>query len=359
MNSTSSLGEKAKRKLAEFVPMVDEKMKKFFDQEIKTGFGIDAKQQQLVKEVLEIAKEFSLRPQKRLRGSLTYYSYLLGGRELAEGMWDAVVGMELIQVALLILDDFMDQDEKRRGGLTVHRIYAKKMNDLHVGESMAVTLGDAILCLGFEGVAKCGNTKATVQVLKGVAETAYGQMYDLSLNDATTWRVESVVMMHAAKTAIYTYKNPLLVGAYLGGIEDQEVLELLSEFAIEAGVAFQLQDDILGVYGTPEKTGKSVDSDLKQGKCTLMVLKAYEMGDTGQQAVVRRVWGNGQATRNELDEAKKAILDCGAYDYNKKVAQDYARKAAETANKLRQFGLNEEAIDYIQGIAEYMVEREV
>ena len=74
---------------------------------------------------------------------------------------------------------------------------------------------------------------------------------------------------------------------------------------------------------------------------------------------MQKVWGNKVAMREELDAAKKVIMDCGAYEYNKKLARDYASKAAKTAERLRKLDLNSEAIDYIQGIAEYMVEREV
>jgi geranylgeranyl diphosphate synthase type I len=270
------------------------------------------------------------------------------------------MGVEITHAAILIHDDFMDQDEMRRGGPTTQKYFRDKTGaDMHFCESMAVMEGDALLCIGFELVADACNLEATKQMLRTVTHTVYGQVYDIELGRLKTWQEEDVIKLHMAKTGFYTYRNPLFIGAILAGIKDPKIFDLLDSYAMDGGVAFQLQDDILGVYGTPEKTGKSADSDLKQGKCTLMVLKAYEMGNAQQQAAVRKVWGNNEATREELDAAKKAIFDCGAYEYNKKVAQDYARKASETANKLRQFNLNEEAIDYIQGIAEYMVQREV
>ena len=122
---------------------------------------------------------------------------------------------------------------------------------------------------------------------------------------------------------------------------------------MDGGVAFQLQDDVLGVFGDPKETGKSADSDLKQGKCTLLVLKAFE------QPAVQKVWGDVKATRVDLDAAKQAIINCGSLEYNRKLAKEFATKAAVTAGKLRKLNLDSEAVDYIQGIAEYMVEREV
>ena len=68
------------------------------------------------------------------------------------------------------------------------------------------------------------------------------------------------------------------------------MFELLHDYSMDGGVAFQLQDDILGVFGTPEKTGKSADSDLLQGKCTLLVLKVFEDGTTSQKIAVKKVY---------------------------------------------------------------------
>jgi geranylgeranyl pyrophosphate synthase len=224
--------------------------------------------------------------------------------------------------------------------------------DLHLGEAMAINAGILLQALGYELLAKCGSSDALVKMLRGVTNTAYGQSYDAMLEFGKIWAEEDIIALHKAKTAIYTYENPLLIGAYLADL-GPEVRTILSDYAMDGGVAFQLQDDILGVFGTPEKTGKSADSDLKQGKCTLLVLKAFDRPE------VQKVWGDMQATRADLDAAKQVIIDSGSLTYSRDLAKKYAQKAATTANKLRDLKLNPEAIDYIQGVAEYMVTREV
>ena len=212
--------------------------------------------------------------------------------------------------------------------------------------------------LGLELIADIGNTKATKQMLRGIANTGFGQAFDVTLEAFMNWTEEDVIVLHRAKTAIYTYENPLFVGAYLANLPEK-VLGILHDYAMNGGVAFQLQDDILGVYGEPEKTGKSADSDLKQGKCTLLVLNALQKGSKEQKEKIMKIWGNWTASREDLDAAKIVIKDCGSYEYNRKMASEYAAKAAKTAESLRQLNLNQEAVDYIQGIAEYMVTREV
>ena len=109
--------------------------------------------------------------------------------------------MELVHAALLMHDDFMDEDQTRRGGPTTHMYFGGG----HYGDSMAVDIGDALLCLGFELV-------EDKEILRAIVNTAYGQAYDVSLEKFGKWTEDDVLTMHKAKTAIYTYENPLFIG---------------------------------------------------------------------------------------------------------------------------------------------------
>ena len=335
----------AKQKLGEYVKEIDARLAQYFDQEIALNFGFNSQQKQVVREMLEHAREHNLRPSKRLRGSFVHYGYQLGGKKADDRVWQSAIGVELVHTALLMHDDLMDQDSIRRGGSTTHKYYEQKSNDSHFGESMAINVGDAVLCLGLELI----NDPLAI---RAITQTAYGQAYDVTLEMMRTWTEDDVISLHKAKTAIYTYENPLFIGARLANLDSQALL-LLHSYSMDGGVAFQLQDDILGVFGDEKETGKSADSDLKQGKCTLLVLKAFDRSE------VQKVWGNINATREELDEAKIAIKESGSYQYNKDLAIEYAKRAEVAANKLLELNLDTDAIDYIQGIAQYMVEREV
>jgi len=355
----TELATRAKKVLKDFVPGMDKRIGEFFEREISRKFGFNDRQRRVVLESLEHSREYILRPTKRLRGSFVVYGHKLSGKSVNKKVWDAAVAAEIVHAALLMHDDFQDGDERRRGGITTHKYYEQKYKSgFHFGESMAVNVGDELLCLGFDLLASCGNTQATRKMLSGIAETAYGQAYDLSLEQLAQWTEQDVLVLHRAKTGIYTYENPLLIGAHLGGLGGG-VISVLRNYSADGGVAFQLQDDILGVFGDPEKTGKSADSDLKQGKCTLLVLKTFQDGTAAQVEAVKKVWGVGSADKVSLKAAKQAIIDSGSYEYSRKLASKLAAKAAKTAEGLRRFDLNQEAIDYIQGVAEYMVEREV
>ena len=358
------LGIKAKEKLEGYIPQIDEKLAVTWDEEIAAKFGFSKRQTGVVKELLLHTKEHNLRPAKRLRASFVHYGYQLGGGKLDDKIWMAAEAIELVHTALLIHDDIQDKDKIRRGGPTTHEYYQKKFGgDLHFGEAMGINAGDGILCLGFEKLIKSGFESNRVvaaagQLMRGILNTAFGQSYDVTLEKWHDFTEKDVIVLHRAKTAIYTYENPLFIGGHLAGLPEQ-VFGILHEYAMAGGVAFQLQDDILGVFGKPEKTGKSADSDLMQGKCTLLVLDVLNKGSASQKQAVEKVWGDWKAEKADLDRARQAIKESGSYEYNKQLAKKYASRAAKAAAGLRDLDLNLEAIDYIQGIAEYMVEREV
>ena len=365
---TNKLGRWSKEKLIEVATEADSRLEKYWNEEIESGFGFNKTQKELIKKMLFHAKEHNLRSAKRARAGFVIWGYLLGEEGRRGGLplqmddvWKVAEAVELVHTALLMHDDFMDRDLVRRGGPTTQIFLGE--GDNHYGDSMAVCLGDAVLCLGFERLLDCSfdeikTSRAMKQFLRGITNTAFGQAYDASLSKLGEMTEEKVMSLHRAKTAIYTFENPLIIGGLLAGLST-EVLTILREYAVDGGIAFQLQDDILGVYGDEEKTGKSADSDLLQGKVTLLVVKTMEMGTERQKNSLMEVWGKLRVNNKAIVEAKKAILESGAYGYSIEVAKNYAEKAAETASKLRGRGLNSEAIDYLEGIARYMVEREM
>jgi len=351
----------ARQTLTNFIPLIDQKLKEFWDQEIKENFGFNQKQKDLVKKILLHSREHNLRSAKRLRASFVYYAYLLGSSSVDERIWAPAISVELVHTALLMHDDVMDQDDLRRGLPTTHRFFEN--SDPHYGESMAINVGDILQAFGYQQLLNSRFPPkfvilATNKLLDGITLTGYGQSFDVSLQKFSTWDEDDVIKVHQAKTAIYTYENPLHIGAYLAGL-DKSVLDILTQYSLDGGVAFQLQDDVLGVFGDTEKTGKSADSDLLQGKCTLLVLKTLKDGTPPQISALKNIWGKRQAIQIDIDQAKKAIIDSGSLDYSRKISKEYAAKAVATAGKLRNLKLNSQAIDFIEGIAEYMVNRDL
>lgn len=354
-----------KQALTEFAKIIEEKLERYWQVEIDQNFGFNQKQKDLVKKVLGHLKEHGLRKGKRLRAALVYYGYLLGQNnptEIDEKIFNAALAVELVHTGLLIHDDFMDQDEKRRGLPTTHSYFAN--GDQHYGDSMAVTVGDVILPLGYKLIINSSSkpelvVKAMTQMLEAIAQTACGQAFDITLEkDWQNWQEDDVLALHQTKTALYTYDNPLTIGAILGGL-NQAVLNILHGYSINAGIAFQLQDDILGIFGDPEKTGKSANSDLLQGKSTLLIIKALNLGQPAEKEAILKVWGKKQGSEEDILRAKEAIKNSGSLTYSQNLAKEYAQKAITELERINQFNLNETAIDFLRNIAQYMINREM
>ncbi len=366
-----NLGTLAKEKLMILAKEMDFRLEKYWDEEIKNGFGFNETQKALVRKMILHAKEHNLRLAKRARAGFVLYGYLLGQeiktektqklKIMNENIWRVCEAVEIVHTALLMHDDFMDQDLVRRGKPTTQVYFGE--GDEHFGEAMAVNVGDAVLCLGFERLLNSGfeaekTKKVMQQMLRGITNTAYGQAYDVGLSKMGELTEEKVLNLHRAKTGIYTYDNPLIIGGILAGLSE-EALKVLREYSVDGGIAFQLQDDVLGVFGDEEKTGKSANSDLLQGKVTLLVVKTLELGTEKQKEDLLRVWGKLRAKSENIELAKKAIKESGAFEYSIDVAKKLNLRSIETIQKLREMCLNNEAIDYLEGISRYMVEREV
>jgi len=360
----------ARKQLSAYAKTVEVYLNHYFDEELSSTFGVSKKEKQVSIKALKHIKEHNLRPAKRLRASFVYYGYHLfrNGKEV--DLIKASMAIELVHTALLIHDDIMDQDKTRRGQPTTHRYYQYlhqnnnfRFNSEHYGNSMAINTGDAALCLGFEILGNCNfnpenKLKALNRLLRGIVNTAYGQSYDITLEAIGKADQKDIIDLHHAKTAIYTYENPLQIGALLANANSND-LEILSKYAIPGGIAFQLQDDILGLYGNPEKTGKPAHSDLRQGKMTLLIIKALENGSTLQVKKLRQIWGNRNLSKKDANMVRKIVKETGSLDHSKKLALKWAKKAQDVIPCMIKRKWNFPAINYLDGITKYIIEREM
>lgn len=365
----SKKAENGKSTLTKFASKVNKELKKYFETKIKDVFYVSQKERILNTHIQKHIAEHDLRPAKRLRGSFIYYGYRLFKNDREKDLMKAAISIELIHTALLMHDDFMDQDDTRRGLPTTHEYYSSyhkknkfRFDPMHYGESMAVTIGDVALMDGFEILGKSNfsndlKMEAINRTLKGISNTAYGQAYDITLESTGKASEKDIFDVHHGKTSIYTYENPLHIGAILAGANKSD-LDLLSKYAIPGGIAFQLQDDILGLFGDTKKTGKPAHSDLRQGKMTLLIIKALESANKKQKDTLMKIWGKHNLTEKEAEIARKIVAETGSLEYSKKISIGWAKKAQKAIPEMVKRGWNKKAVDYLDGIAQYMVERE-
>ena len=263
---------------------------------------------------------------KKLRGCEILLGYeMFGGENRKTGLLASLV-IEIIHASLLIHDDFMDQDDLRRGKPTMHKKYSKNHNT-HYGASMAINIGDeglflASYLLNSLDLPKERLSKATQFMSQFLMETGLGQALDISYERQKRFTEEDVLRVHTYKTAEYTISGPISLGAILAGA-DEKYLKAIKDFGIPVGIAFQLRDDELGIFSTEEVLGKPVDSDLRESKVTILIVKAFENAAGGDLKFLKYAFGNPNLAEEVVDRVREIIRQCGALDYSKRLSRKY------------------------------------
>lgn len=353
----------AKKALSSYKQKIDPQMDIFFQKVIAENNKIDTN----IADALECVRKITMSGGKRARAAFMYYGYIAAGGKEKKKIIKASLCIELIHSFFLIHDDIIDQDNLRHGVITTHANYHKaakklfpKKNAAHFGNSMAIIVGDMVNSLGNRLLLESKFspallTKAMAKMQSITFTTLVGETEDVMIENHGCATEKEIMQMYKNKTAKYTVEGPLHLGAILAGADDK-FLQALSAYAIPAGIAFQIQDDILGVFGTVSKTGKSIDSDIKQGKQTILVTKAQELANKNQKAILKKCLGNKNLTKKDLTEFKKVIIDTESLQYAQNLANELINEAKE---KIARVNMNSTAKEFLLNIADYMLNREV
>lgn len=234
---------------------------------------------------------------KRLRPVLLLMAYNLYKDDIEQAMWTAC-GLETYHNYTLLHDDLMDKADVRRGRMTVHNKW---------DENTAILSGDSMLVLAYERIAKCADDKLR-DVLSCFTETALeigeGQQYDMDFETRSDVSEEEYIEMIRLKTSVLL-ACALKIGALLAGADDEDQ-ENLYRFGENIGLAFQLQDDYLDVYGDEKVFGKAIGGDICNNKKTYMLINALNLAQGGDKAQLDK-WLSAQTFDKE--EKIKAVTD--------------------------------------------------
>lgn len=308
----------------------EERLDAYFDEQTARATLHDARFRELWERLRILA-----RGGKRVRPLLLLAAHDdLGGRRRDDAL-RAAVGVELLHTALVIHDDIIDGDLERRGGPNIVARFATdaaasgiRPDDARAwGETMALLAGDLLLSASIREVARIdAPAELRDRVLHilddGVYLAASGEQADvafgLGLERPDT---ESIRTMMHRKTACYSFETPLRVGAALAEAPEQ-LGHRLGEIGSSLGLLFQMRDDLLGVFGAPEVTGKSASGDLREGKVTLLV--AYARDEPAWEAVAE-LWGRPELSDREVALLREALEVSGA---RRRLEKDIEREAA-------------------------------
>jgi geranylgeranyl diphosphate synthase type I len=266
---------------------------------------------------------------KRLRPLFAYWGWRgardtgPGGGEDDAAVLRAVAALEFVHASALVHDDVMDGAATRRGRPATHVGFASRhaTGDLDgdrdlFGTAAAILVGDLALVWSDELLRCSGISEAALSRARAVwdtmrSEVTAGQYLDLLRAAGGLPGPEGALKVARYKSAGYTVQRPLQLGAAIAGAGPRTV-EACSAIGLPLGEAFQLRDDVLGVFGDPAVTGKSADDDLREGKQTLLVALAEEATDDAGRALLARVLGNQDADSSDFDALRDLFERTGA-----------------------------------------------
>jgi len=265
---------------------------------------------------------------KRLRPAFLYWGWRAAGGAVTAGADEAGVltaaaALELLQASALVHDDVMDGSELRRGLPAAHRRFAARHRSSGwvgspegFGTGAAILLGDLCLSWSDELLRTCGLPPARLLPAMRLfddmrTEVIAGQYLDLVEQATGGTSVERALVVVRFKSAKYTVERPLHVGAVLAGA-DSSFVDALSAYGMPLGEAFQLRDDVLGVFGDPSVTGKPAGDDMREGKRTVLVAEALTRATPTQARVFRRFLGDPSLSAEGLAALRDVVVRTGA-----------------------------------------------
>ncbi len=342
-------------KMSKMRSTIDQELAAFLDEKVEKSLD------PVIRRIVELIKTFTLSGGKRLRPIFTVSGYSLFSRA-DRRIYRAALSTEISQTYFLIQDDIMDQSLIRRGRPTFHidvhnLLYAGGEGLKRHSESIAIIASDladsychqVLLNSGFDPDLL---VRANLELTSIFETTGHGQLMDVNSSNTEDFHVRDLIKVHLWKTARYTIEGPLMIGAILSGTEKE--VHKLSHFGYALGLAFQLHDDYLGLFGDEKTLGKSVKSDINEGKKTLLVLKAIENSSKADADFIQEVLKSGNVSDSDFNRVKRIVEQSGSLDYS----ISFTSKLSSSAKKYigEQEG-DTETKNFLKWLSDYIIKR--
>ncbi|KKU89844.1 MAG: Geranylgeranyl pyrophosphate synthase [Candidatus Yanofskybacteria bacterium GW2011_GWA1_48_10] len=358
----------ARSYLKNYIFLVEPTLQDFLSAKLKEALKIS----QSSKENLGISEQMIKTYQsfiaggKKLRGSLIFLGFDLVHKRTNKDILFASIAIEILHAALLMHDDIMDQDPLRRGMPTIHKRYEEihrknfnKGSTSHYGLSMGIDLGDdgifmAIEVLATANLPEKNKNQALTTFARLLQQTAFGQAMDVTYELLPTATEEDVLRIHTYKTAFYTIAGPLAIGATLAGAPEN-VLSAINDYGKAVGVAFQLRDDELGLYSSEDKLGKPIGSDVREGKNTVLRIKAIELSKGRDRNFLLQAYGNEELSAYDVKRVQSITKDSGALAYSQQLSRRLVEKGKRAIPEITS---NKKYQDLLTSFAELMITRD-
>ena len=339
---------------------IDECITEFYRNRVQEAGSV------LERELYSELGEYCTRPGKRVRPLLVLLSFHGYAPLYAKGrrVHDIAAAVEMMHSFLLIQDDVIDCSPLRRGGASLHvkmheRFAGGAFNE-SIGNDTALIMADVLFANALEiiNAVSLGKTikERFMQVFSMTYErTAFGQILDILYSLPRKIEPGSTVprQIGELKTAYYTIYYPLLMGYVLTGRYSRREMERIRDFSLPLGLAFQIRDDILGVFGSEADIGKSADSDIREGKLTELVQSTADaLTGTQRKEFVRRFTAK-QKKRSDISYIRKMIVQSGALE---RAREKHAGLIEQSGSVLPALSLKKEYREILQGLIELVGE---
>ncbi|KJL17499.1 (2E,6E)-farnesyl diphosphate synthase [Microbacterium azadirachtae] len=319
--------------------------------------------------------EATLRGGKRLRARFCHAGWasvagLAGADAEPDALWDACAALEVFQSAALVHDDLIDNSDTRRGRPSAHRALETSHvgqgwsgNAVEFGRAAAVLLGDLLVAWSDDlleaGIAASPHAHAVrAEYARMRRDVTIGQFLDIA--EESAWSVsdddshaERALRVVSLKAARYSVEQPLLIGAAIAGADEAQQAALRA-FGHPLGMAFQLRDDVLGVFGDEQLTGKPAGDDLREGKRTLLIAWTRQALAPQGRRVVDELLGDPLLTADQIASLQAIITESGALNRMEQLISEYAA-AGEAA--LQDAPLDARALELLRGLARDATQR--
>jgi geranylgeranyl diphosphate synthase, type I len=303
--------------------------------------------------VSEHLERFLLDSGKRLRPIFAYVGFLGAAKNPTPQMIAAFASLELVHVCALIHDDVMDGSDTRRGAPAIHKSFENLHRSKNLtgsaeqfGISAAILLGDLALIWSDQMLHNAGLSDQ--QLINGLkiydemrVELMAGQYLDVYEQALASQSVERALKVARFKSGKYTIERPLHFGAAIAG-SHPSLEKLYSDYGIPLGEAFQLRDDLLGVFGDPSETGKPAGDDLREGKRTVLMALAMEKADASAKKLFNDLLGKADLTNDQIKDLQDEIIKSGAVEQVEEMIAQFTKEAllALTHSGLSAIGKN-------------------
>jgi geranylgeranyl diphosphate synthase type I len=299
---------------------------------------------------------------KRLRPALVYYTYRACGGIQDDEALPVALAAELLHTYLLIHDDIMDHAEVRRGQPSAHERFRQSHRALgfhgdaqDFGRSVAILLGDLAHTWAVELCTGADLPREVARRFSVMSEEVIGGQYlELLVAQRRSAREEELLRVLRLKSGRYTAERPIQLGALLARAPEP-VLAALSRYGTAVGEAFQLQDDLLGMFGDLGTVGKPVGEDLREGKFTFLIFHALAAATPAQRQVLEAALGNPDLPADEAARAQRLLEETGARAKVTEMVAERLRSARET---LAGLDLAPDGRLFLAGLVDYLWERE-